>query len=422
MKQYKLKNGLTLILEERAEAATATVLLLVGVGSRNETPEIEGVAHFLEHMVFKGTKKRGTTQLISEYLDQVGGDYNAFTSKEYTGFHAHVAKEHLLKALDFVADLTSQPLLRKADFELEKGVIFEEINLYEDTPMYQVEEIFSTAIFGSDQLAHRISGSRETVKELKIEDLKDFYDKYYQTSNMAVVIVSDKKSLDGISKKVEQYFSFPNEQIPSVPTSKVEKSSPRIVSSQKAIQQGNLVVGFEGPSFSSTDRIKMSLLSALFGGMMSSRLFLRIRVKQGLCYYIRSHAESYKTCGTFAAQAGIDPKNLEKTLQAILKEFSILKEELIPEGELTKGKEYVKGKLALALEDSEELSSFYGHQWVMTGKILSPTEIIKQIEAVTSEDLQKLAKYYFTPSTLTLAIVTPSYNAEKVDRIIKSFK
>jgi predicted Zn-dependent peptidase len=422
MKQYKLDNGLTVITVEKAEAETSAVLLVVAAGSRHETSETEGTAHFLEHMVFKGSKKRGNTKLISEFLDEIGGDYNAFTGKEYTGFHAHVAKEHTEKAFDFIADLAGQPLLREEDFNLERGVIFEEINLYDDTPMYHVEELFSQALFADDPLAHKISGTKETIGGLKVDALKSFFNNYYHAGNMVLVIVSDAEILSNLEAKISDYFQFDNNKRLIPTPSKARKSGPRLEVIKKDINQGNLVIGFEGPAFASRDRLKMNILMLLLGGMMSSRLFLRIREKLGLCYYIRANAEAYKTTGQVTTQAGIDPENLIKTTEAILHEISLLKTELIPESELTKTKEYFKGKLALAMEDSEELASFYAHQWVLGDKIETPEELVKQIDEITSLELRDIANKYLTPETLSMAVIAPSYDEEKLDKILESYK
>lgn len=288
--------------------------------------------------------------------------------------------------------------------------------------MYQVDEVFKQVLFGKDRLAHPISGTRQTIGKMTVDDLKSFYQNNYQTGKMVLVIVSDEITLKKTAQEIEKYFQLSSGSVNGISASKVEKSGPRHRIINKPIQQGNLIVGFEGPSANSDDQIKMNLLSALLGGMMSSRLFLRIREQQGLCYYIKSHVDNHQTTGSVAAQAGMDPKNLIRTLEAILNEYQILKNELVDDEELGKTKEYMKGKLALALEDSEELASFYGHQWIMMNRIKNHQQIVREIDQVSAEDIRAVARKYFQTETLSVAIVAPSHDSQKIDKIIKNYK
>lgn len=416
-----LKNGLRFVSAEKKDAKTVALLLMIKVGSRYETPSQWGMAHFLEHMVFKGTKKRPNTMAIAEYLDKIGGDYNAFTGDEYTGFHAHVAKEHCEKAVDFICDLVGQPLFKENDFNVEKGVITEEIKLHQDMPMHVVDDLFSEAMFGDDPLAHRVAGSIETIKNMTLRAISKFYQKYYQSGQMAMVAVAKKETLAKIKLSINKYYSNQTGQNKKISPNKVVKGVPRAVYQTKPIEQGNLIIGFEGPAFSSTDRYPMMLLCDLLGGMMSSRMFLNIREKQGLCYYIKTGMNSFESCGILSTQAGVDPKNLTKTVKAILKEYQNIKNQSISPDELKKAKEYAKGKLALGIEDSEEIASFYGHQVILAGKILSPEEIIKKIDSVSAVDILEVAKKYFTRETLTLAAVSPKINQDKINSLIEAY-
>jgi predicted Zn-dependent peptidase len=419
MQTVTLQNGLKIHLVEKPASETAAILLIAKTGSANEQPEEEGVAHFLEHMVFKGTKKRPNTQAISEYIDQIGGDYNAFTGKESTGFHCQIFKKHFDRGLDFVIDLVANPLLRTNDFDTEKGVILEEINLYEDTPMNRVDDLFTESLFSSTPLAHRISGEPKSIKNLTIDQLKNFYQRQYVAKNIFLVIAADQEIL----KKVNQlnFGKFPDKKEPDIPAVEVEKSFPKLNFLKKEIQQGNLIIGFSGPKYQDRDRYVVGVMTTLLGGMMSSRMFINIREKYGFCYYIQSQKQAFRKAGLLMTQAGIDPKNLRQTIEAILNEYRILKEKPVSDKELKKTQEYLKGKLMLSVEASDDLAEFYGSQLVYDDRVKTPIEVTKIIDSITKDDIIKAARRYLCRESLTTAIISPTVDEREVVQLLGGF-
>jgi predicted Zn-dependent peptidase len=421
MKQFKLKNGLTVILAERVDAQTAAVLLLVKVGSSYETPPTYGGAHLVEHMVFKGTKKLTNTKKIAEYLDEVGGDYNAFTGKEMTGFHAVVEKAHLDRALTLMLELVDRPFLKEADFNSEKKVIIEEIKLHEDIPSHLAGDLFYQAMFPGQPVAHNIAGTRKSVDKFKYDAMRDFYDSHYRAEKMVLLVSADPAKLKDLDFQDYSAIQTGAKDL-DTPSSEVDKTSARVELVSRKIEQANLILGFEGPKFDSPDRLILTLITAILGGMMSSRMFLEVREKQQLCYSIRSEIDYYQKFCIQTTDAGVKPENLNQALKAILAEYQKVKAEGISEAELVKGRDNLIGRLAISLDDSESLLQFYGRQWLFTGVLKSPQEMSKEIEAITQADILRVANKYFTPDTLSLSLVSPSHNPAEIDKILKSFK
>jgi len=419
MQTITLQNGLKIHLIEKPASETAAILLIAKTGSANEQPGEEGVAHFLEHMVFKGTKKRSNTQAISEYIDQIGGDYNAFTGKESTGFHCQIFKKYFDRGLDFIIDLVANPLLRTVDFNTEKGVILEEINLYEDTPMNRVDDLFIESLFTSTPLAHRISGDPESIKNLTADQLKSFYQRQYVVKNIFLVIVANQEILKKINRL--NFGEFSDKELSTIPVVEVKKSAPKMSFLKKNIQQGNLIIGFSGPKYQDRDRYVVGVMTALLGGMMSSRMFINIREKYGFCYFIQSRKQSFRNAGLLMTQAGIDPKNLEQTIEAILNEYRILKEKPVSDRELKKTQEYLKGKLMLSVEASDDLAEFYGSQLVYSDQVKTPAEVAQIIDSITKDDIIEAARHYLKRESLTTAIISPIVDERKINQLLNDF-
>jgi len=417
-KKHKLENGLQVILAPLESTETATVLFLIGTGSKNENKRNNGISHFLEHIFFKGTEKRPNTLAISEELDGVGGIYNAFTGKEYTGFYIKLAHLHLPLALDVMSDMLLNSKMIEEDIEKEKGVILEEIKLYRDTPTAYVGELFEQLLYGDTPAGWDIIGTKKNISSFKRKDFIDYLENHY-SSNNSLLVVSGKIDPEDTLALAKKYFNkYPSRKIQkNIPTKEFQKQASSLVHSKKT-DQTHLCLGVRSYDMFNKKRYALAMLDAVLGGGMSSRLFINIREKEGICYYIKSGQESYLDTGYLMVQAGINHKDTEKVIKLILKEFSKLKKELIPEKELNKAREHIKGTMLIALETSDSIASFLGKQSLLKKEMELPDEIFKELDKITSLDIQRVAKEIFIEKNLNLSIIAPQ---EKVPKSINSY-
>lgn len=422
LKVEKLKNGLNLLLVPKEGSRTAAILLVVKSGTRHEAGDNSGIAHFLEHLVLCATKSRPNQKEIFEYLDEIGANYNAFTGHEYTGFHADFAKEHLARGIDYISELYTCPLFNQSDFERERKVIKTEIDYRDDMPLYKASVLFYKALFGNSPVARKISGTKETLDRMTVDEIKNFYEKNYQNDNSLMIIVADPQTLKQAKNLCQKVP--PRDQITAkdLAPSEALKTGPRVSIAKKDINQANVIIGFEGPAFGSPDRPAMVVLSTLLGGMASSRAYLELRDKQGLCYDVRSSLESHTDTGSITLDSSIAPENLTKAIEAMLGEFSKLKKEPILKSELIKTKQFLKGQETINFEDPEEIADFYGFHWSHHGDLLELDEMLKLFDAVSEADILKVANKYLQRETLTAAIVAPQVNESKIQEILNQYK
>ena len=414
-----LKNGLRIITVLQKNTQAVTVLVLVGTGSKYEKKEINGISHFLEHMYFKGTKKRPSATAIAETLDKVGGIYNAFTSEEYTGYFAKVAAQHFELALGWVSDIFLNSLLPEKEIEKEKGVIIEEINMIYDNPMSYVQTLWPKLLYGDQPAGWDVAGTKETVSKMTREKLIDYTEKQYVASNTIVSIAGNFNEPLAI-KKVKEFFS-------KIKTTKPIKK-PRVIEQQqkpnlllhfRETDQTHLCLGVRAFDLFHPKRYVQDLLSVILGGMMSSRLFEKIRAELGIAYYINTNSEENPDTGFLFTQTGIDNKNVEKGILTILKEYKKISQERVPVSELKKAKDYLKGKTTLLLESSDAQASFYTGQELLEKKILTPEEIFKKIDQVSQDDILKVAKDIFQPQKLNLALIGPFKDKKTFEKLLK---
>lgn len=396
---------------------SATVMVLVNTGSRYEKPREEGIAHFFEHMVFKGTNKYPDPQTLASVIDGLGADFNAFTSKEYTGYYVKSASKHIRVALDVVSDMLLQPKLRQEDIDRERGVIIEEINMYQDTPMHYIGYLFERMFFAGSGLSHDILGSKKTVSQLDRDDFEHFIQQWYGLGNMTVVVAGDastvgtKECLDEIkkafSKKPEQVRPKDKVKINRVIGSESPVAPKSLHLQTKDTEQAHFILGW--PSLNRRDPKKhaLSLLRVILGGNMSSRLFTEVREKRGLCYYVRSDVDYFHDSGVFGASAGVDPNRIEEALEVVIAEFYDLVKDKKPvtTDELSRAKEYLTGSIVLGLEDSRSVAQYFGLKRVLTDEIETPEESLKKIQAVTLADIKAIAKQLVVESELRLALI-----------------
>jgi len=408
--KHLLPTGLRLIVVPMAQTRTATVLVLVGTGSKYETKEINGISHFLEHMFFKGTKKRPNTLVLAETLDKVGGAYNAFTSKEYTGYWAKVDAQHLELALDWVSDIFLNSKLSSEEIEREKGVIIEEINLYLDNPPRYVADLWDELLYGDQPAGWSVLGRKEIIKRLKRNQFIDYLKKHYLASNTVVCLAGEEKAVNKLKDKVKDYFKKINiGPAPNKPQVSESQNKPEQLIYYKKTDQTHLCLGFRAPGYHllHPDRYTLTLLAVILGGPMSSRLWIKVRERQGLAYYISTLADFDTETGCLLTRAGVDNSRVEQAIKMILQEYQRIKEKKVSSKELQKAKDYLKGSTLLGLESSDELASFYTFQEVLTGKIMTIEEKFKEIDKVTSDDLQRVAREIFQPANLNLALIGP---------------
>ncbi len=406
-KKHIFKNGLRLI-SAPSDSQTVTVIALVGAGSKYEKPSEAGLSHFLEHMFFKGTKKRPTTRHISEFLDSVGGEYNAFTDKEFTGYYAKVARQHATKAFDFVSDMLINSQFKKEEVERERGVIIEEINMYQDTPMRYVSDVFETLLYGDTPAGRLISGTKESIRKMKRQQFLDYRQKLYTADNM-VVAVSGAFSDKQIKTLTEKYFArfLPGQKKLDKPATKEKQKGPQAKLHFKKTDQTHLSLGVRAYDLNHRDRGVLQVLSAILGGNMSSRLFIAVRERLSLAYYVRSSVQQYSDSGYLTIQAGCDNTKVKKAIVAILKEFKRIKREPVTAKELKKAKEYLKGQALMSLEETSETATWAAFQELMRQQVPSIKQIFSEIDKVTSHDLQRVSQDIFTNDKINLAMIGP---------------
>lgn len=406
-KKTKLDSGLRVITVPKENTQAVSVLVLVKTGSKYETKEINGVSHFLEHMFFKGTDKRPTKRDISEELDKIGGIYNAFTSREYTGYWAKVSTEHSGLALDWVSDIFLNSKLEKEEMEKEKGVIIEEINMYLDSPRRYVSDLWEKLLYDDQPAGWLTIGSKENVKNMKREELVNYFEDHYSASNTVVCVAGNFEENEMI-RKVKKAFKGVNKEEPEGRRQVEEKQeNPEVLNYFKDTDQTHLRLGTRGFSLENSKKYPQGLLAAVLGKGMSSRLFMNIREDKGLAYYVGASPKTYMDTGYLVSSCGIPHDNVEEVISLILEEFQDIKENKVSKEELKKAKNFLKGRLALRLESSDSLATYYGMQELLKDEILTPEEKFEILDEVTSEQVKKVAEEMFKPENLNLALIGP---------------
>jgi len=418
-KKTTIKNGLRIITVPQKNTQSLTVLVLVGTGSKYEKKEINGISHFLEHMYFKGTKKRPSTIAIAETLDKVGGIYNAFTAEEYTGYFAKIALSHFDLALDWVSDIFLNSTLPEKEVEKEKGVIIEEINMRQDHPIEYIQILWSKLLYGDQPAGWDIAGTKESVADMTRGKLIDYMKKQYVASNTIVSIAGNFNQSLAI-KKVKEFFSKIKTR-KSIEEPKVveRQQKPNLLLHFRETDQTHLSLGVRSFNLFHPKRYAQDLLAIILGGMMSSRLFIEVRCKLGIAYYINTNSVANPDTGFLSTQTGLDNKNVEKGILTILKEYKKISQKKVPISELKKAKDYLNGKTMLLLESSDAQASFYAGQELLENKILTPKEIFAKIDKITQDDILKVAQEIFRPEKLNLALIGPFKDKKPFEKLLK---
>lgn len=416
-----LSNGLRVLTIPMPSLESVTVLVMVNAGSRYETKNISGIAHFLEHMAFKGTEKRPTAIDISSIVDGMGGECNAFTSKETVGYYIKSATERMETSLDLLSDMLLHSKLDAQEIEKEKGVIIEEINMYEDLPMRKIGDIYEQLLYGDTPMGWDIAGKKDIITSIKREDFVAYMGQLYSADNMTVVIAGgfdEAKALELVNK----YFS-PMKQFKIKEYEKIveKQSKPEAMLKGKQTEQIHIALGFRTVSLHDQKKYPLSVLAAILGGGMSSRLFHEVREKRGLAYYVRTHQDEYADAGTIVSTAGVDPKRVVDAIKVIMDEYRKVSSGnmQLTDEELKKAKEYIKGHMVLDLEDSRSVAGFYAHQELLEDNVENPDEILAQLDAVTKEDVENVGKEFFKNENLNLALIGNFEDRQKIDELLK---
>lgn len=425
IKPTKLKNGLNFINISMPGTKSVTVLVLFPVGSRFEDKKISGVSHFVEHMMFKGTKKRPDYLQISRELDAVGAEYNAFTYKDYTGYYVKIDNSKANIAFDILSDIVFNSNIDAAEVEKEKGVIVEELRMYEDNPTMAVDLLFDAIMFGDHPLGWDIGGTKESVRGLSREDLWKYYKKYYAPNN-AVLVVAGSLENKKMKKLLGKFTAIPvvknNKKWKEFPKFNWGKSLPlekRIKIKTRQIDQTHMIMGFPGLAYKDKKMHAASVMLTVLGGGMSSRLFVEVREKRGLAYMVRAGMGAYSDCGACFIQSGLDPARLSEAFSTIKDEIKKIKTELVSKRELEDAKNNLIGHLALALEDSSVQAERAAKQFWFLPQLDNFNEMKKKIKSVTAEQVRKVAEEIFDFEQMRVAAIGP-LSQEKVLSMLKS--
>jgi predicted Zn-dependent peptidase len=402
----ELPNGLRVITHPMTGAKSVAVMVMLAAGSRYETKPTSGIAHFTEHMFFKGTEKRPTAKDISSEVDGIGGEFNAFTGKEYTGYYIKCAAEHRALALDVLSDQLLASRFNPEEIEREKGVIIEELNMYVDTPRDHVDSVFETLLFGDQPLGWDIIGTKETVRAAGRDTFLGYLHDWYTPRRM-VVGAAGAVNGDFVNEVQEKFGHIEDRQSGDMAPVEFVQTEPRVLLDTRDSDQAHLRLGVRGIQTASPDRYAMQVLTAVLGGGMSSRLFIEVRERQGLCYYVFGHHQGYHDTGTLFAQAGVDTERIDQAVATIIAQFRGMAAAPVSEDELRRCKNYLKGRMVLQLEDPKGLLMFGLRREVLENRVAEIDEVLNGIEAVTAEDIQRVARQVIVNDGLNFGLVGP---------------
>ena len=415
-----LKSGIKLLAVPMRGLESVSATIWVGVGSRCEPENIAGISHFLEHMTFKGGKKYKTAQEVAEAFDQLGAEHNAGTSREWTNFYMKVRKEKLAEGFEILTDGFREPLFKEDDIEKERGSILEEISMYEDMPMDKVGDYFNEIAFKGNFLGRDIAGSRETVRKMKKGDFVDFRSENYVTSNIFVSLAGNFDKNEAVELCQKYLSEFPGGSPDNFQKFVSFQEKPQVYLKSKKSEQAHVIFGFQCFPRSHKLYYPQMILSTILGRGASSRLFDEIRWKRGLAYAIYTSSTSYKEVGSFDTYAGVDINKVDEVIKLVAEIHKSLadKKSKITTQEMSKAKEFLKGHIALSLEDTENASSFFGERFVKGDEILTPDQVYKKLDEVTEEEVYMTAKELFIGKRLNVAIVGPYEDRVRFEKLL----
>jgi predicted Zn-dependent peptidase len=414
-----LANGLRVLTAPMPHTRSVAVSVYVGAGSRYETPEQAGLAHFLEHLCFKGTEKRPTAQQISQEIDGVGGSINAATDRELTVFYCKVAQPYFELALDVLADLLRRPLFAPEEIEKERNVVIEELAMIADSPAQLVDLLLDETLWPGQALGRDVAGSEETVRGITRNMALDYLHAQYVPNN-TIVSVAGAVTHEQVLAQVDHVFGDWSRGVPAGWFPAVNgQRAPRAASKYKATEQAHISVAVHALPLHHPDRYALSLLSVILGEGMSSRLAQELRERRGLCYDVHSYCSFFLDAGSFTLYAGVDPSRAEETLSALLEELAKIRDKEVAADELDRAKALAKGRLLLRMEDTRAVSDWLGAQELLAGRVRTVDDVTALIDAVTAADMQRVARQLFIPDQLNLALLGPFRSSKRFVPLLK---
>jgi predicted Zn-dependent peptidase len=414
----RLDNGLRILTAPMESAQSVTCAIMLAAGSRYETPDTNGIAHFSEHMFFKGTEKRPTARDISKEIDAIGGEFNAFTGKEYTGYYVKCAAESRDVALDVLVDMLRNSRFAEDEIEREKGVIIEEMNMYYDTPRDYIGGVYEELLYGDQPLGWDIIGKKETVRGATRDTFTGYLDRWYKPARMVVGIGGALG--DGLHERIEELLG----DLPAAETGQPEPThvSPngrtQVKVHTKQSDQAHVSLGVYSYPLEHPDRYALQIVSTILGGGMSSRLFTEVRERRGLAYYVFGINHSYTDAGSLFSQAGVDINRIDDAITTIAAELRKVAEESIPEDELEKARSFAKGRFVLQLETPQGLIMFGLRREVLESETPDPEQVLAELDKVTAEDVARVAGDLIDRKGLRLAVIGPFEDADRFERLL----
>ena len=414
----RLDNGLRILTAPIDSAQSVTCAIMLAAGSRYETPETNGIAHFSEHMFFKGTERRPTARDISMEIDAIGGEFNAFTGKEYTGYYVRCAAESRDIALDVLVDMLRHSKFDASEIEREKGVIVEEMNMYYDTPRDFIGGVYEELLYGDQPLGWDIIGRKETVRGATRDTFTSYVGSWYRPERMVVGVGG--KVGEGLHERVQELLG----DMPAAPTGNPApvqlgaSNGARVKVHPKASDQAHICLGVHSHPLEHPDRYVLQVLATVLGGGMSSRLFTEVRERRGLAYYVYGVNHSYTDTGSLYAQAGVDINRIDDAVSTIAAELRKIAAEAVPQDELDKAKSFAKGRFVLQLETSQGLIMFGLRREVLESRTPDPEEILRDIDKVTVEDVQRVARELIAGHGPNLAVIGPFDDPARFEKLL----
>jgi predicted Zn-dependent peptidase len=412
-----LSNGLRVVTADMPGAKSVACFVMLAAGSRYETRDTNGIAHFAEHMFFKGTENRPTAREIAGEIDAIGGEFNAFTSKEYTGYYVKCAAEHRDVALDVLIDMLRHSKFDPEEIEREKGVIVEEMNMYYDTPRDYVDGVYDELLYGDQPLGWDIIGTKDTVRAATRDTFFSYLDRWYRAPRM-VAGVAGAVGEDVVDRLETLLGDVQNGSSGAPQPVTWEQDEPRVKLHTKQSDQAHIRIGVHSYPLSHPDRYALVLLATALGGGMSSRLFTEVRERRGLAYYIYGHNMGYTDTGTLFAQGGVDINRIDDAVATVVAEFGRIASEPLDPDELEKARNFAKGRLVLSLEDPKGMILFGLRDEVLEGRLREPDDVLAGFDAVTLEDVERVAQEIIRDERLNLALIGPFDDAERFERLL----
>jgi predicted Zn-dependent peptidase len=412
-----LPNGVRVVTASMPQVASVSCVFMLAAGSRYETPDAKGIAHFSEHMFFKGTERRPTARAISAEIDAIGGEFNAFTGKEVTGYYVRSGSETRDIALDVLTDMLLHSRFESEEIEKEKGVILEEMNVYLDTPQRYVSSIYDRLLYEDQPLGWDIIGTKETIEAATRETFMSYLDAWYRPERIVVGVGG--RIGDGLERRLEHLLGGlePRPTTQPAPVAIPPDGSP-VYLYTKASEQAHLMLGVRGYPLTHPDRYALQLLAVVLGGGMSSRFFTEVREKRGLAYYVHAANSAYTDTGSFYASAGVDVSRIDDAITTIISELRKIAEEPVPADEFEKARGYAKGRFVLRLESPQGTIQYGLRREVLEEEIEEPDDLLERLDEVTAEDVQRVARDLFDGKRLYLALVGPFDEPERFESLL----